>query len=363
MHYQLERNHGCRVSDAWTYRGLKTAVLENELLRVVVLIDKGADVYQLVHKPTDTDFMYRMPWGVRDPRKFTPNTGGGAEMWLDVYEGGWQTVLPGGGYPSNYSGGELGLHAEVNTMPWDCQIVDDTPDRVSLRCWVRTYRTPFTFEKTLSLTSGSPVLEVEQALVNEGEEPARCVWGEHIALGAPFLSEDCVLDLPGGLIINHPTEFHPNDRLMPGLRSEWPLTEAKDGSSVDLSRFPLKSDRVYNMSYIADMPEGWYALTNQRTGVGFGVYFPTDVFRYLWYWQALGGGFGYPFYGRTYNIGLEPFTSYTNEGLANAIENGTALKLEPGQRIEASLRVVAYTGAERVERINPDGSVVRRGEE
>ena len=61
-HYQLERNYGCRVSDAWTFRGLKTAVIENELLRVVVLIDKGADIYQFVHKPTDTDFLWRSPW-------------------------------------------------------------------------------------------------------------------------------------------------------------------------------------------------------------------------------------------------------------------------------------------------------------
>ena len=45
MHYQLERSHGCRVSDAWTYRGLRTVVLENEVLRVVILIDKGADIY------------------------------------------------------------------------------------------------------------------------------------------------------------------------------------------------------------------------------------------------------------------------------------------------------------------------------
>ena len=65
--YQLERNHGCRVSDAWTFRGLKTAVIENELLRIVVLIDKGADIYQFVHKPSDTDFLWRSPWGCPRP--------------------------------------------------------------------------------------------------------------------------------------------------------------------------------------------------------------------------------------------------------------------------------------------------------
>ena len=360
MHYQIERNYGCRVSDAWTYRGLKTAVLENELLRVVVLIDKGADIYQFVHKPTDVDFMWRSPWGVRDPSRFLPTSGSPTSVWLDVYEGGWQTVLPGGGFPSEYSGAEMGLHAEVNTMPWDCAIIEDTPERVSIRFSVRTYRTPFFFEKTLTLSAGAPVLEVEEALVNEGEEAADCVWGQHIALGPPFLSEDCVIDVPGGRVMNHPTEFHPNNRLKPDAQGPWPWTEDKDGNRVDLSRVPPKSIRAYDQSYIADLPEGWYAVTNQRLGVGWGVVYSKDVFPYLWYWQSLGGGFGYPWYGRTYNVGLEPFTSYGNGGLAGAIKNGTALRLEPGQRIEASLKAIAFTGTQRVERINVDGSVNRR---
>ena len=89
-------------------------VLENDLLRVVVLVDKGADVYQLVHKPTDVDFLWRSRWGVRDPSKFSPTTGSGEGLWLDMYEGGWQTVLPAGGFPTKYGGADLGLHAEAS---------------------------------------------------------------------------------------------------------------------------------------------------------------------------------------------------------------------------------------------------------
>ena len=359
MQYQLERNHGCRVSDAWTYRGLKTVVLENEVLRVVVLADKGADIYQLVHKPTDIDFLWRSPLGVRDPSRFRATTGSGEGSWLDVYEGGWQTVLPGGGYPSEHKGADLGLHAEVNTMPWDCAITEDSPDRVAVRFWVRAARTPFFFEKTLTLRKGSVVLEIDEALVNEGEEEMYCVWGEHISLGPPFLSEKCVIDLPGGRLFNHPTDFHANTRLKAGADGPWPHTEAKDGGSLDLSRVPPKSVRAYDMSYLADMPEGWYAVTNREMGVGFGLVFPTEVFPYLWYWQSFGGGTGYPFYGRTYNVGLEPFSSYTNEGLAAAIDNGSALRLEAGQRVEASVKAVAYTGAQRVASIGPDGSITR----
>ena len=360
MHYQNERNYGCRVSDSWTYRGLKTAVLENELLRVVLLIDKGADIYQLVHKPTDVDVLWRSPHGVRDPSRFIPTTAAPSGVWVDVYEGGWQTVLPGGGFPSQYGDAEMGLHAEVNTMPWDCAIVEDTPERVSIRCWVRAYRTPFFFEKTHTLVSGSAVLHTEEALTNEGSEAEHCVWGEHIALGAPLLSGDSVIDLPGGRIFNHWEEFHPNNRLRAGHESEWPWTEGKDGERIDLSEVPPKSIRAYDQSYVTDMPEGWYALTNTALGIGFGITYPVDLYRCLWYWQSLGGGTGYPFYGRTYNVGLEPFTSYGNNGLASAIENGSALLVAPGQRIEASHKAAVYTGSQRVRRIEPDGTVVRQ---
>ena len=360
MHYQDERNFGCRVSDAWTYRGLKTAIIENELLRVVVLVDKGADIYQFVHKPTDVDFLLRSPLGVRDPRRYVATTGSPIGLWMDTYEGGWQTVLPAGGYPAEYKGAELGLHAEASNMPWDCAVLEDSPERVSMKFWVRTPRLPHFFEKTLTLTAGSGVLDISEALVNEGEESVDVVWGEHIALGAPFLSEDCLLDLPGGTIINHPAEWHPNNRLKAGHRSPWPYSEAKDGSRVDLSPFPPRSDRVNDMSYISDMPEGWYAVTNTRLGVGFGVRYPRDVFPYLWYWQCLGGAFGYPFWGRYYNVGLEPFTSFANAGLASAIENGTAVHMEPGERIEATVKAVAFAGHKGVERIKLGGSVFSR---
>lgn len=88
MHYQDERTHGCRISDSWTYRGLKTVVLENELLRVSLIADKGADVFELSHKKTDTEFMWRTPWSVRNLGLWTPSTGDGDNIWHDAYIGG-----------------------------------------------------------------------------------------------------------------------------------------------------------------------------------------------------------------------------------------------------------------------------------
>ena len=62
----------------------------------------------------------------------------------------------------------------------------------------------------------------------------------------------------------------------------------------------------------------------------------------MWYWQSLGGGFGYPWYGRTYNVGIEPFTSYPNDGLAHTVENGTALLVGAGEEVRTTVSAVAY---------------------
>ena len=162
MQYQFERTHGCRISDAWTFRGLKTVVLENDSIRVTVLVDKGADIYEFIHKPSDTDFMWRTPWGVRNPSKWVPTTGSAEGLWHDVYEGGWQTIAPTAGPPSNYRGAEIGQHNESAIMPWDCQILEDTPKRVSAKFWVRTYRTPFYIEKTLMIQEGKSCLYIRK---------------------------------------------------------------------------------------------------------------------------------------------------------------------------------------------------------
>jgi len=360
VHYQVERNSGCRISDAWTYRGLRTVVLENDLIRVIVLADKGADVYSFVHKPTDVDFMWRTPWGVRDPRKFLPTTGSPTSLWLDMYEGGWQTVVPHGGFPSTVAGAEIGLHGEVNTMPWDVDIVEDSERRVSARFRVHGVRTPFRVEKTLSIEAGRAGLIVEETVTNDGEEPADCVWLEHIAIGAPLLAAGARLELPACTILNHPTNMDRDAKLKPGWQGPWPKAAAQRGAAIDFSRFPGKDDRSLDMAYFTGMKEGWYAVTNESLGVGFGVSFPVEVFNYLWFWRNLGGGTGYPWYRRCYNVGLEPCTSFPNTGLTPAIKNKTARRFKAGESVSATIHAVAYTGKEAVRRVSPSGAVTRK---
>ncbi len=51
----------CRITDRWTLGGLQTIVIENELLRLSVLVDLGARIHEFVYKPFDRDFFWHNP--------------------------------------------------------------------------------------------------------------------------------------------------------------------------------------------------------------------------------------------------------------------------------------------------------------
>ena len=353
------RNHGCRISDAWTYQGMRTIILENELVRAVVLLDKGSDIVEFRYKPRDLDFLFLAPGGIRNPRRMVPSAYS-KNPFIDYYGGGWNEVLPNGGPFVTYQGAELGQHGEVSLIPWEYAIVEDEPERVSVRLWVRPLRTPLFLEKTLSMEPERPVLSIEERLTNEAGVPLHLMWGQHIAFGREFLREGAVIDVPARRFIVHEAmpDYEPR-RFQPGASSDWPYAPAPDGGVLDASQIPADGAlKAQEMAYLADLSDGWYAITNPTRRIGFGLLFDPAIFRYVWYWQQLGDvAAEYPWWGRTHTAALEPWTSYPTNGLLEAVANETALRLEPGQELQTSLKAIAYEGLTRVSAVSRDGSV------
>ncbi len=71
---------------------------------------------------------------------------------------------------------------------------------------------------------------------------------------------------------------------------------------------------------------------------------------------------GFPWWGRTHTAALEPWTSYPTNGLNEAIANGSALTLAAGEKVDATLVAVIYSGHERVTSISAEGEVFRASE-
>jgi galactose mutarotase-like enzyme len=355
MGYGYPRNHGCRISSDWIYKGMQAIIIENEVLRVTVLPGRGSDIVEFRYKPQDLDFLYFSPGGIRNPSKDIPAAYTDSP-YLDYFSGGWNDILPNGGPPVQYQGAMLGQHAETPLLPWEYQIVEDSPIKVSVRLWVRTLRMPFRVEKTLSMKPGIPALFIDEQVTNESGQPLHLMWGQHIAFGCPFLTEGARIDAPARQFLVHDQipEFEPR-RFKPGSATQWPQAVDPEGKLADPRFVPRFGDlQAQEMAYLTNLEAGWYAITNPILKVGFAICFDPQLFKYIWYWQQMGNtASGFPWWGRTHTAALEPWTSYPTNGLIEAIENGTAINLLPGATIKTSLTAFAYEGLTQVRKITP----------
>ena len=340
--YTYGRKAGCRVSLDYTYRGMRVAFLENDALRVGILLDKGADIFEFTYKPLDLDFMWQSPIELRKPFVATSALPEGA--FHDYFYGGWQEILPSAGWASEpYMGTFQGLHGEVSLLPFEATIQEDTPEFVSLKTRVRTYRSPLTLERTLSTKKGIASLFIHERLVNEADIEYAVIWGHHPALGVPFLDESCVVDTPAKKV--EVLAFHPNGLWVPGGDYDFPMVpNRRSGKPQDIRQVLPVSTRSVDVVFFKELKEGWYTIRNPKLKVGFGMSWDASLFKYLWMWQVYGGHNDYPWYGRTYNVALEPFSSYPPAGVPNAIQNGSALILKPNQVIDTDLAAIAFEG-------------------
>jgi hypothetical protein len=353
MDWITDRKHGCRLT-AYERKGLRHVVMENRALRVTVLPDKGTDIVELRLKGLDLDVMWTSPTGLRDPRTTLPSSDAAGTM-MDFYEGGWQEIIPSGGPSSSHMGASWGQHGESTTLPWEARVEADAPDHVAVTFQVRLLRYPLALRKTLHLHGERAVLSIDETLTNEADEPVDLMWGHHPTVGAPFLSPACRFTIPGGTVRVPPAISFERQRAAPGATGQWPIVPDRDGRDHDLSAMPPPEARTAELLYITDLPEGWYAISNDEIGAGFGLAWDTAVFPHLWYWQVARGSFGYPWFGRTYSMALEPWTSWPGDGLAAAVAQGTALRLQAGESRQTTLHAVLWEGRGTVVRVTGQG--------
>jgi hypothetical protein len=349
-------HYGARIHD-YVAHGYRTIALENELVRVEVVADKGSDVTSFLHKPTDTDFMWHRESGLRRaPLESTPR-GVDEFVFVDTYEGGWQECFPNGGESVLYKGARLPFHGELLAASWTVEVLEDNPAVASVRLAARTMRTPFLIEKQLTLRAGRGVLEIAERVTNLADEPMEVMWGHHPAFGPPFLDDSCRIDVPPCIATTDRAEPWPDSALEYGTEFPWPMAPRKDGTLRDLSLVPGPASRIADWVRLTGFDEGWYGVTSGRRRVGFGLRWDARLFGHLWFWHVFGGMPGYPWYGLNYNFALEPWTSYPDGGLTRAIDNRSALRIGARERIETRILAVAYAGLERISGIDEDGEI------
>jgi len=355
--YHHNRNYGCRFHEI-EYLGFRSLVLENELLRIVIMYEKGTDIVEFVYKPTDVDFMWRSPAVISSNKKNQLTKEHDTGAFLDGYEGGWQDLLPNVSIPTNYKNTGLGFHGELAFLPWDYEVMEDNPYEVSIKFFVRMNRCPLFVEKTITIKSTDSFIEFEQSIKNEGAEDFKFMWGQHPVIGKPFLDENCVIDLPENSAgITYEADFSGNSPFDENKEFIWPIIEDRQGNSIDISKVMSPEAKTAFNVYIKDIKEGWFGITNLSRGLGFGLKWDINVFKHFLIWYVYRGFYNFPFYGRTYNIGLEPYTAIP-ANFDEVVKLGREITLTPGKELRTKYYAIVYLSKNHIKGFDDSNEVI-----
>jgi len=133
----------------------------------------------------------------------------------------------------------------------------------------------------------------------------------------------------------------PNAQLPAGVTFDWPTCDI-GSETVDLQEFPPKEERIHDIAALTDLEAGAIYCHEPCDRPRRFRPVPRRVVRVPVVLAGAGGFEDAPFFGRNYNVGLEPCTSIPNAGIEAAVENDTANEIGPGETVTATIEVETH---------------------
>jgi galactose mutarotase-like enzyme len=323
-------------------QGLRAIFLENDLIKVGILVDRGSDIFEFTYKPKGVDFLLRLPKGIQNPQRHFSQIRNTKSQFEDHYYGGWQICLPNS--PAfNYRGAELGQHGEVSHIPWSIVVKGETKNGLELKLKVSPVRIPITIERIFTLEENSTSLRIEERVSNESKTHLDIMWGQHIAFGLPFLKEGVKIDTNAKFMTTEPA-MPANHKFKRDEKYHWPKALDTKGKQVHANQISAHGEEQYaDLCYLDKLDEqAFYTIKNEKLNLGFGLQWDGRLFKDLWFWQERNATQDFPWWGDCYTVALEPWTSKWTQDPEKAIKNGEWLRLEARQTIETTLVATAF---------------------
>ena len=305
MLYYGERKKGCRFIEV-LFHGYRTLIIENDLIRTMLLVDKGVDIISLVHKKSDTDFVWTNPMGLSclEKRRIAIMDD---DCYSDNYVGGMFEILPNFGNPCEYKNVKLTRHSEVSLLPWDVQILEDSAQCIKFKFTVKLSKFPFMLTKILTIKSDSMELLFEEELYNLGADELPYLWAQHPCIGKPFLDENCIIELPFAENIEMP----------------------KEGS--EFQSFNLFDVGEYNYA----------SIKNRKTNLGITFSFDRDTYSHCGLWIKAMYDYGHHQHSAGYVMSVLPFNC-EKLTLLEAAELGAAPIIKPQERKKSWYKISIF---------------------
>lgn len=329
---------GLTVSTEWGYRGLRTVVLENRLVRLVILPEVGAKIWQITYKPLDAAVLWNNPRIA--PARLPPNS-----RYDDVWSGGWDELFPNDEV-ATIDGEMYPDHGELWTGEWTAEPFQKN-DEAGVHLRFTTPISAISVEKTIRISRDSARVHFHHVFENLGQASFPFLWKLHPAMA---VTPQHRIDFPQMKVITEPA--FPGTLGGAPVGFDWPGTKIA-GRAVDLRRVPAESEKQLYFFYGTEMEAGWCALTNTANRLACGLVFDQKVFASCWLFASYGGW-------RNYNVAvLEPCTGYPLN-FESMRASGRQRTLAPGEKLSTDVLLTLQEGIAEVSRIEPDGTMVAR---
>ncbi|HYH12831.1 MAG TPA: DUF4432 family protein, partial [Thermomicrobiales bacterium] len=240
-----------RFSDAWHLHGFQVLTLENRYLRVVVLPELGGKIWSIVSKPHDREMLWHHPRMPLRPVHY-------GATYDDWFVGGWDEIFPND-YPVTVDGETYPDHGEVWSLPARWQIVERTPNAVSVLIESRGIALDTRLRKIVTLRRDEAQLRVRYEITNESHEQLQAHWKLHPALP---LRPGARLHLPAGRVLVDP-DFRE------GFAADawaWPHAPMADGTTRDMRELPGPVSGGAWFFYGLDLTDGSCAVSYPEEG-------------------------------------------------------------------------------------------------
>lgn len=320
MNYAANRNYGCRFKEIYI-NGCRSLIIENDLLYMLVLLDKGGDIAEFSYKKTDTDIFWRSPGGL----DLLDQTRTGREH----YVGGFFEAFPNAGAPCEFDGNHYQNFGDARFLPWEYSVVKDTPEELTLKLFAVSGIFPLRSEKLCTIRLGSAKLDVEEYVTNTTHIPTYFSIGQHANIARPFLDEDCEVIMPE----HDYYVLEPGSDGLTAARKVGSYPYYTDGDRTFDTRTvpPFSSgDPELCMLYLDNVKGAYAKVHNRRTGLSFNMEWDPATYKSMLMCRAFVQQSFNSTFGFRYILCLF-FTSSLYPSLADAVRTGGAIQLQPGE--------------------------------
>jgi hypothetical protein len=312
--------------------------IDNGTLRLTLNPNVGGIITSIIHLPSGLSVLGEVPWDAQT-RPLATFAARDEPEWLTRYTGGWPLLFPNAGDACNFNGVFHGFHGEASISPWLASTAGCT---ISLSR--RFFTVPVLMRRTVSLSNDEVLINEDVEL--EGTTPIEVMWGHHATFGSDLLAGPVEITSSARHVTADDTFDPATNSIHPGATGALYAMPGKNGvADISHPAAPLAA-----LLYLESFDVAWAAIRRLDNAVAVALAWDSERFPCAWAWLELAGTSDAPWHGRAKLIGLEPNTTRSAYGLAQAkATGGNLLRLEPNthETTQVKLRVFRPAGPVR----------------